>query len=92
MDFKFRDGRLFTGALDKNGAEIYDGDRVRVSDDWQQFKDEKGTVRYIPERALFAVFYDKRDLSGYSDKDGVNYNWDGFDDVSVITVIKEEAA
>jgi hypothetical protein len=91
--FKFKDGRLFTGALDKNGNEIYDDDRVTVNSDWHGLKDEKGTVKYIPERALFAVFFDKPDAGGASvGADGKDYNWHGFDDLDDITVLTEAAA
>jgi len=92
MNYKFKDGRLFIGVLDKNGSEVYDGDRVMVSGDWQMVKNATGTVRYISERAMFAVYYDTPDLNGKScADDGVNYNWDSFDDLDEIVVISEAA-
>ena len=91
MDFKVKDGRLFTGILDKNGSEVYDGDRVMViKGAWQKIINKTGTVQYIPNRALFAVFYDAPDI-GKRDKvrAGVNYNWDDFNDIEEISLISE---
>ena len=89
-EFKFKDGRLFTGAVDKNGTEIYDGDRVIASNEFQEVYSEKGTVRYMPERAKFAVFYDTPDVGGRSNAvDGNNYNWDDFFELDEIAVFEE---
>ena len=89
MTYKFKNDKLFIGVIDKNGNEIYDGDRVLVSNDWQGVKDATGIVKYVPERALFAVFYDTPDLVACSDKDGVNYNWDDFNEIDEVALITE---
>jgi len=87
-EFKFKDGRLFTGYVDKNGNEIHDGDRVEASDAWLEIKAEKGSVQYIPDRALFAVYFDTPDLTGKSvGENGENWNWEGFGDLDEIALL-----
>jgi len=85
MSYKFKDGKIFTGIVGKDDGEVYDGDRVMVSGDWQGIKNATGVVRYIPERALFTVYFDEPDVGGLCENiDGVNYNWCGVEDLDEV--------
>lgn len=48
---------LFTGLKDKNGKEIYEGDRIVITD--EHGNTDSGVVEYIEERAAFGFRYRK---------------------------------
>jgi len=83
FQYKFKDGKFFTGMHDISGTEIYDGDRVVVSSDWKGISDVLGTVRFLPNRAIFVVYYDKPPRDEKSHRYGKSIHWGGMDDLRI---------